>query len=369
MFKKTLVAASVLSALACSAAVAADVTLYGVIDTSLVFTAVDAKNGVGRTNKFEMSSGEEWGSRWGIRGVEDLGSGYSVGFDLQSGIRSDNGTAQYDRIFAREASIHVKGPFGKLTMGRMDALIGTRTSAGRMQVINAWGDGYGPYNPCIQNVMSEYGYLDNAVFYESPSLSGLTLRVQYSMGPDGVENKSNNTSTATANRYAAATAMYENGPLTLFLGADRVFYGHEAGEDADDSLTVTLGGKYDLGFMRLHAGVQYFDEVLTTTFRGFSWDDVPAKMKGFGSSVSAGIPLAGGNLMLGVSYLDAEAADSVKSDVDVKRIVGGVGYQFPLSKRTHLYCAASAGQDEVKTATTKIKPNYYKAIAGIRHLF
>ena len=363
MFKKTLVAASVLSALACSAAVAADVTLYGVVDTSLVFTAVDAKNGAGRTNSFEMSSGEEWGSRWGIRGTEDLGNGYSVGFDLQSGIRTDNGTAQYSRIFAREASIHVKGPFGKLTMGRMDALIGTRTSAGRMQVINAWGDGYGPYNPCIQNVMSEYGYLDNAVFYESPKMAGFTLRAQYSMGSDGSENK------ASTNRYAAATAMYDNGPVTVFLGADRVFYGHEPGAEVDDSLTVTLGGKYDLGFMRLHAGVQYFDEVLTSTFRGFSWTGVPSKMKGFGGSVSAGVPLGGGNLMLGVAYLDAEAADSLKSDVDVKRVVGGVGYQYPLSKRTHLYCAASIGQDEVKTTSSKIKPNYYKAIAGIRHLF
>ncbi len=368
MFKRTLVAAAAMAAISCPA-LAADVTLYGVIDTSLVFSAVNAKDGAGRTNKLEMSSGEEWGSRWGIRGTETLGNGYSVGFDLQSGIRSDTGAAQYSRLFAREASIHVKGDFGKLTVGRMDTLIGTRTSAGKMAVINAFGDGYGPYNPCIQNVMSEYGYVDNAIFYESPKMAGLTFRLQYSMGPDGVENKSNNTSSATANRYAAGTAMYENGPLTLFAGVDRVFYGHEQGVDADDSLTVTLGGKYDFGFMRLHAGVQYFDEVLTTTFRGFSWDDVPTKLKGFGSHVSAGFPVAGGNLIAGLAYLDAEAADSLNTDIDLKRMTAGVGYQYPVSKRTHLYGIASVGQDEVKTSSSKIKPNYYKAVVGIRHLF
>lgn len=56
--RKTMMAALVLSAVSC-ATLAADVQVYGVLDTSLVFEAVD--NGVkgGTKNTTYMSSGEE----------------------------------------------------------------------------------------------------------------------------------------------------------------------------------------------------------------------------------------------------------------------------------------------------------------------
>ncbi|MGN1209326.1 MAG: hypothetical protein ACI4SV_03395, partial [Duodenibacillus sp.] len=71
-------------------------------------------------------------------------------------------------------------------------------------------------------------------------------------------------------------------------------------------------------------------------------------------------------------WLDAEAADSVTGadkDNEVSRFIVGVGYQLPLSKRTHLYGIASWGKDEVKTPTSTAKPDYYKAVIGLRHLF
>lgn len=371
MFKKTSLVIATLAALGATGASAAEVELYGVIDTSLVFEATDADQGAGRENTLYMSSGEEWGSRWGIRGKEDLGNGYTVGFDLQSGIRTDDGTMQYSRMFAREASIYIKGDFGKFTMGRMDTLIGTRTSAGKMAVLSAFGDGYGPYTPCVQGVMSEYGYVDNAVFYESPNMAGVTLRAQYSMGPEGVENKSNNTATATANRYGALTAMYAGGPLTLFLGADTVIYGHDAGVDVDDSYTVTFGGKYAFDAFNLHFGAQYFNEVSSSTIRKYNaWTGMPAKLTGYGLTVSAGIPAGEkGKVIAALAYLDAEAADSTNADTDVSRMMLGVGYQHDFSKRTHFYAIATAGQDEIKTETAKNNPDYYKAVVGIRHLF
>lgn len=39
-----------------------------------------------------MKSGTRSGSRWGIKGVEDLGNGYSVGFILEQGFNSDDGS-------------------------------------------------------------------------------------------------------------------------------------------------------------------------------------------------------------------------------------------------------------------------------------
>jgi predicted porin len=50
------------------------VTLYGLIDTSLVYT----NNQKGSAN-YQMSSGVLSGSRWGLKGTEDLGGHLSAG--------------------------------------------------------------------------------------------------------------------------------------------------------------------------------------------------------------------------------------------------------------------------------------------------
>ena len=88
---------------------AAEVSIYGKIDTGLAFTSIDnGKPGSDRVNTTQMLSGQTAGSRWGIRGEEDLGNGYSVGFKLESGMNTDDGTmAQGGRLFGRQADIHL----------------------------------------------------------------------------------------------------------------------------------------------------------------------------------------------------------------------------------------------------------------------
>ena len=69
--KKTLAALAVLGAFAGSAA-AADVQLYGVVDEGLIYTntkVTDEKS----VDKLELKSGRNLGSRWGLKGSEDLG--------------------------------------------------------------------------------------------------------------------------------------------------------------------------------------------------------------------------------------------------------------------------------------------------------
>ena len=85
MFKKSLIAVAALSALAGSA-MAADVTIYGRIDTGFRYSNVDYDvAGVDDMTKFEMSSGNYTGNRVGIKGSEDLGKGMTVGFVLEKG--------------------------------------------------------------------------------------------------------------------------------------------------------------------------------------------------------------------------------------------------------------------------------------------
>lgn len=118
--KKTLAALAVLGAFAGSA-VAADVQLYGVVDEGFIYTntkVTDQKS----DNQFQLGSGLNLGSRWGLKGTEDLGNGYKVGFKLESGFNADTGTLQENRLFRREAGLTLYGPFGSLGFGRFGGI-------------------------------------------------------------------------------------------------------------------------------------------------------------------------------------------------------------------------------------------------------
>ena len=104
------------------------VTLYGVLDTSLEFAnhvapysaaGFTANPGAGN-NVFRVNSGGLSGSRWGLRGTEDLGGGLKSIFVLESGISVDNGTMQQsNRLFGRQAFVGIShNTYGQITLGR-----------------------------------------------------------------------------------------------------------------------------------------------------------------------------------------------------------------------------------------------------------
>ena len=64
------VSAAASATFAASADAQTSVTLYGVIDEGINYT-----NNVGRGHVYELSSGFAQGSRWGLKGSEDLGGG------------------------------------------------------------------------------------------------------------------------------------------------------------------------------------------------------------------------------------------------------------------------------------------------------
>ena len=101
MFKKSLIAVAALSALAGSA-MAADVQIYGRIDTGLRYSQVDYDvPTVDDKTTFEMATGNSTGNRVGIKGSEDLGNGLTVGFVLENGFDADTGAEKYDGLFGR----------------------------------------------------------------------------------------------------------------------------------------------------------------------------------------------------------------------------------------------------------------------------
>jgi len=91
------------------------VTLYGVVDSGMVYTN-NQKGG----SAIQAESGEEQGTRWGLIGSEDLGGGTKTIFKLENGYNIESGTLlQGGRIFGRNAYVGITNPhFGTLTMGR-----------------------------------------------------------------------------------------------------------------------------------------------------------------------------------------------------------------------------------------------------------
>ncbi|WP_368045604.1 porin, partial [Turicimonas muris] len=115
--KKSLIALAVLGASSVAFA-ASNVTLYGVLDGGVVVSKAKKAD-----TKVQAKSGFDSGSRWGLKGVEDLGNGYSVGFQLEQGYNLDDGTtANGTGTFTRESRLFVQGGFGTLSFGRFGSL-------------------------------------------------------------------------------------------------------------------------------------------------------------------------------------------------------------------------------------------------------
>lgn len=83
MNKHLIAAAAAFTCLGASA----QVTLYGLVDASLTHVSGYAQGGV-----TALSSGHMEGSRWGLKGEEDLGGGYKALFTLESRFEADTGT-------------------------------------------------------------------------------------------------------------------------------------------------------------------------------------------------------------------------------------------------------------------------------------
>lgn len=93
--KKKLLSSVMLALVAVGAEAQSNVSLYGVVDGGLEYTNKAAPTAAGASgdNAFRVTSGNQSGSRWGMRGVEDLGGGLQGIFVLESGYNLDVGTS------------------------------------------------------------------------------------------------------------------------------------------------------------------------------------------------------------------------------------------------------------------------------------
>lgn len=344
MFKKTLAAVAVLGAFAGSA-FAANVSVYGIIDTGLGYTSTDKGYGED-VNTFDMRTGANSASRFGIKGEEDLGNGLKVGFVLENGFDSDDGElGNGSRLFGREALLYVGGDFGELGMGRQGELA---SGNGRYGL---FGGKVSPFSTGWSDIAGHkyvmgagFDRMDNTVTYKTPTFAGFNLLAQYSFDKNvkkdddsdkpGVQHGREGSS--AVDRQYALGASFTAGDLYLTGIVTQTNLQSLGKQDVEDPLTVSLGGNYNFGVAKLYVATQYFkDSGLAVKM---IQNDQTGKFDGFGLSVGADVPAFGGTAKVLVGYMDAE--DQNPNANDVQRYTFSVGYEYPLSKRTFVYGGA-----------------------------
>ena len=389
--KKTLAAVAVLGAFAGSA-FAADVTLYGRVDAGLLYQHQDADiQGQDAEDTFGLESGNMTGSRFGIMGSEQVTDGVTVSFKLENGFKSDTGNmGNSDKIFDREASLRVTTAYGEIGVGRMGRILsdaGTYGQRGQFILGSSWGGMTGGTELISDRTDSR---LDNMITYKSPEFAGVTVLAQYGMGDQGEEN------TSSTDRYYGIAAVGHWGALSAMLGFEQTNYqsyfpdkdgsfswtvedGFEVtapvaahGEDQDDSIGVEASVAYDFGFVKTAMTARYFKDGNDVNEINSAYEDALGRIDGYGVKLAAAAPVLGGTVQGMVGYMDAETADvTLEDDKDFKRYTVALTYEYPLSKRTKLYTAASYTKDEYKDniGDTKAEPTNTAFMFGMAHYF
>lgn len=354
---------ALLGACACSTSYAqSSVTVYGVLDTSLAYT-----NNVNVTGDSQLKIPTLTGSlpsRFGIKGVEDLGGGMQAMFALESGFGVDTGVlGQGGRLFGRQSWVGLKGRYGSVMLGRQ-----MNMSFWATQKSDIMG-------PALFSISSLDLYLpnarsDNAIGYMG-TFSQVTLGATYSLGRDA-SNAGGPAATGCAGEVAGNTKACRQ--ITALLGYDTGRYGATASYDI---LYGNAGAANGLSSSR------HFDRRVIVS--GYA---MAGQLKIGGGVIERTIRAASGPvdtqlLYLGAAYplapalvLDGQVARLAVKDSPNDSTLATVRLTYHLSKRTAVYSAIGRMNNDGVAAvaldaggTVGAGRNQNGVMAGVRHFF
>jgi acyl-CoA synthetase (AMP-forming)/AMP-acid ligase II len=214
------------------------VTLYGVVDESIRYITHANKAG---DSTFSLGNGGMTQSRWGLKGVEDLGDGWTTFFKLENRFLINSGQSDPTMPYFNEAQVGVRSSsYGQVIIGRQyNVMIEGITVAGYGS--NPWI----PYDYTFQPEVTMTGgiWTSNQVQYQFKGRDFM-VATGYAFG-----NVAGHMSYGSEMGIAAAYAPV-NGPFTLG-GAYK-----EAKDtiNGSDSKAWTFGGSYTWDKTRFSAG-------------------------------------------------------------------------------------------------------------------
>lgn len=325
------------------------VNLYGIIDTGIEYVS-HASGNSGLVRMPNLTG--EVPSRWGIRGNEELGAGFSTVFTLESGFNSNNGSlGQGGRLFGRQAFVGLQTPYGLLSFGRQYNM-----TTWALADANVLG-------PNIYSISSVDPYLavarsDNAIAYKG-TFRGLTFGATYSFGRDSAGT--GNTPAQGTCVGSAAGHMSRCSQWTTMLKYDSANYG--------------LAAAYDVQHGGPNAAVSFFNGVPPTPLAGDMDKDVHATINGY--AIWGSLKIGGGwigryvtteapsaevryNMFFAnASYqitpafmLDGQLVRMLNSQQDTRAIMAIVRGTYSLSKRTAVYLQSGYLANSAKASYT-----------------
>jgi predicted porin len=352
------------------------VTLYGVVDTGLMYL----HNNGGKSTQIFMTSGGEWGSRVGFKGSEDLGGGLKAIFQLENQFSSADGSLQLGgREFGRQAFVGLSGnSWGTLTLGRQ----------------------YDPTIDLVQPIQGDYymggffttpGDVDNAdnsarfnnsIKWASPSWSGIKVSTMYSLG--GVAG-----SVGSGQTYSGAVS-YAMGPVALAAGGLHIDNGNPT---VSARLTTSADSLFNSSVNNAYASARSIDiarvggsytigQLILGGYYSFSTYS-PDGSSTFGRAEKYHNGSIFGVYQVTPSVLAELGIDYLKSlgDSSAKREQASAALDYNLSKRTDIYGVVAyghaSGQDGLGTAQAVIgswdidsgKSSQAMVTVGFRHRF
>jgi GBP family porin len=214
---------------------AANITLYGIVDTGLatgnVSRQADALGGYLSASTSSMTSGVlVGGSRWGLTSTENLGQEWSTNFVFEAGVMSNDGmSAQGGLSFGRQTTLGIsKKGLGLLEFGRQMNLasryfldfdpfhggtsqLALGTSMGNANVIR--------YDNLIQAQFLPTDHLSLGLSYSFAGKLASTYETENNSFV--IQPQNDSFSNAKDIRIWSAGAHYKDGPLTLAAGFDQ----------------------------------------------------------------------------------------------------------------------------------------------------
>lgn len=310
------------------------VTMYGIVDDAIQY--VNHANGLGQS-RVGLGAGNLSGSRWGLRGSEDLGGGLKTVFRLENGFNPNTGAlGQGGLEFGRQAYVGLSSAeFGSVTLGRqydpnVDLVQGITNDRFGASFATA-GD--------IDNYDNS-ARTNNSVKYSSPTFGGLQFVGMYALG--GVAGQ-----TGSGQTWSGAAA-YSNGPLSVAAGYSLADNSSTAGAKRS-AWSSTWGGTFNstintgyvtaksVGIARV--AIQY---VVASFTLGASYSNSQFKNDAqslFRSTEKYNTAQAFLNyqatpsLLLGSGYSYTKANGNTAANYNQVSLIG----DYSLSKRTELY--------------------------------
>jgi predicted porin len=270
------------------------VTVFGVIDLGL--RHVDNAG----TSVYQMSTDGLQSSRWGVRGVEDLGGGLSAGFWLESAVSADTGTPNPTRFWHRRATVSLGAMgVGELRLGR--DLVPTWTAMADFDPFGTVGIGDTGRLISLPGGVDTQIRDDNMVSYFIPSLGGLCGQLSAAPG-EGVPGK----------KYIGGRAGLRRGAVEVSVAYSQTTV------TTDDVKLGVVSGSYDFGVVKVMASAQQAKYQADKDRHAF---------------VGAAVPVGQGLVRAAYTWVDGSGPGI--GERDARQFA--IGYVHNLSKRTALY--------------------------------